>query len=163
MTMDPVITKLQFKGQDPVLLLQAPPEFAPVARAWGKMAAIHRAIDQKATYGFAMVFVQSPGDVRKYAIPAIASLGDDAVFWMAYPKKTSKKYAASINRDEGWDALGGKGFEPVRAVAIDADWSGLRFRKVERIPAMSRRPGMALSEEGKKKTAGKPSTGIRKT
>lgn len=46
--------------------------------------------------------------------------------------------------------LGGNGFEPVRAVAIDEDWSALRFRKVEFIKKMTR--GFAISEEGKRRT-----------
>ena len=37
------------------------------------------------------------------------------------------------NCDSGWPVLGAAGFEPVRMVAIDADWSALRFRRVEHI------------------------------
>jgi len=35
--------------------------------------------------------------------------------------------------DKGWDALTGAGFDTVRLVAIDADWSALRFRRKEHI------------------------------
>jgi hypothetical protein len=147
--MNTILTKLQYKAQDPVLLLQAPPEFAPVAKEWQKSAALHSAIDKKAVYGFAMAFVQSPADVKKHVLPALARLGDDAVLWMAYPKKTSKKYTAAISRDEGWEALGEKGYETVRSVAIDEDWTGLRFRKTEKIPSLKRSPAHALSKEGK--------------
>ena len=55
----------------------------------------------------------------------------DAVVWFAYPKGTSKKYKCDFNRDTGWDALKSAGFDTVRAVAIDEDWTGLRFRRVE--------------------------------
>jgi hypothetical protein len=55
----------------------------------------------------------------------------DAILWMAYPKGTSKRYECEFNRDNGWDVLGRAGFEGVRQVAIDEDWSALRFRRVE--------------------------------
>jgi hypothetical protein len=127
--MNTILNKLQYKAQDPVLLLQSPPEFAAVAKEWKALAALHTMIDKKSTYAFAMAFVQSPADVKKHVAPMLSRLGEDAILWMAYPKKTSKKYSAGINRDEGWDLLGKQGYETVRAVAIDEDWSGLRFRK----------------------------------
>jgi hypothetical protein len=49
--------------------------------------------------------------------------------WFAYPKKTSKKYDVNIHRDKGWEALEQLGFKGVRQVAIDQDWSALRFRR----------------------------------
>ena len=55
----------------------------------------------------------------------------DAIVWFAYPKGTSRKYQCDFNRDNGWDALKALGFDTVRQVAIDADWSALRFRRVE--------------------------------
>jgi hypothetical protein len=38
-----------------------------------------------------------------------------------------------VNRDTGWEALQAAGFDTVRLVAIDADWSALRFRRKEHI------------------------------
>jgi hypothetical protein len=77
----------------------------------------------------------------------------DAVVWVAYPKGTSKRYRSDLNRDSGWASLGAAGFEPVRQVAIDEDWSALRFRRVEFIKSMTRSPKHALSAEGRAKAA----------
>ena len=55
----------------------------------------------------------------------------DAVVWFAYPKGSSKKLRCDFNRDTGWDAVKAAGFDTVRAVAIDEDWTGLRFRRTE--------------------------------
>jgi len=72
-------------------------------------------------------------------IPIInKKLKGDGIVWFAYPKKTSKKYKVEIHRDYGWELVRKLGFESVRAVAIDEDWSALRFRKVEYIKTMSR-------------------------
>ncbi len=73
---------------------------------------------------------------------------------MVYPKGTSKKYTCEFNRDNGWQRLGEHGFEPVRMVAIDEDWSALRFRRAEHIKTMTR--SSAISEAGQQK-AKKPS------
>ena len=70
--------------------------------------------------------------------------------WYCYPKKTSKKYKTDIKRDEAcWQSLGPFNLEGVRQVAIDADWSAVRFRKVEYIKTLKRSARMALSEEAK--------------
>jgi hypothetical protein len=62
----------------------------------------------------------------------IARLAEgDAVIWFAYPKGTSKRYTCDFNRDNGWNRMNAAGFVTVRAVAIDEDWSGLRFRRKE--------------------------------
>jgi uncharacterized protein YbdZ (MbtH family) len=50
---------------------------------------------------------------------------------MAYPKGTSKSYVSDINRDHGWDIVEETGFRRVSQVAIDKDWSALRFRNTK--------------------------------
>ncbi len=77
----------------------------------------------------------------------------DAVLWMVYPKGTSKKTKCEFNRDSGWPALGAAGFEPVRMVAVDEDWSALRFRRVEHIKTMARNPEGAISKAGRRKAS----------
>jgi hypothetical protein len=108
-----------------------------------------------------MAFVQSESDVRKFGLAAAKQLEGDGVCWMVYLKKTSKKYQATITRDHGWALLGEIGFEVVRQVAIDEDWSALRFRRAEHIGSMIRRQSMALSQAGKAKTVNKTNTAIR--
>jgi hypothetical protein len=45
-------------------------------------------------------WMQKPKDRAKKA-------KSDAVVWFAYPKRSSKKYKSGINRDNGWQILGG--------------------------------------------------------
>jgi hypothetical protein len=70
-------------------------------------------------------------------------------------KKTSKKYKSEINRDDGWQVLGQFGFEPVRMVAIDEDWTAIRFRQAEYIKVLTRDKSWAMSKTGKAKAAEK--------
>jgi hypothetical protein len=98
---------------------------------------------------FILTFVKTQRQIDSMATKLPQVLENDAVLWFAYPKGTSKKYNCDFNRDTGWNAFGTLGFEPVRMVAIDEDWSALRLRRVEHIKTMTR--SFALSEAGKKK------------
>ncbi|MGL5541210.1 MAG: hypothetical protein ACRDBX_06230, partial [Erysipelotrichaceae bacterium] len=81
----------------------------------------------------------------------VAKLGEDGVLWYCYPKKSSKRFACAIDRDHGWERLGEHGFEPVRQVALDEEFSALRFRRVEQIKRLTRSANMALSAQAKKR------------
>ena len=158
---DALLAKLNFREQDRVLVLQVPPEFQPVITHWAKRTQVETKAAPRKTYPFTMAFVQSEADVKKYGLAAAKQLEGDGICWMVYPKKTSKKYAATINRDHGWALLGELGFEGVRQVAIDEDWSALRFRRAEHIGSMIRRQSMALSQTGKAKSVNKTNEAIR--
>lgn len=98
---------------------------------------------------FFLAFVTKQNEVNSLAKKASTRLVDDGLLWLAYPKGSSKKYTCDFNRDSGWDELGKLGFEPVRQVAIDEDWSALRFRSVAHIKKMTR--SFAMTSEGKQK------------
>ena len=146
------IQKLNFKDQSPLLILRAPDSFQPVIGEWKSLAKVQTRFSAKTTYSFVLIFVQAEMDVEQLVRTVIPTLTEDAVCWVAYPKQTSKRYTSTINRDHGWSALGEAGFEPVRQVAIDEDWSALRFRQAAHIRTMTRRKEMALSAAGKRKT-----------
>jgi hypothetical protein len=127
--MNAVLKKLLYKGQSPVLLLGAPPEAAALARAFGAPA--HSKPAAATRYGFVLAFARSLGELDAIAKTAAGALADGALFWSAYPKGTSKKYkGADINRDTGHARMKKLGFEGVSLIAIDDDWSAMRFKKV---------------------------------
>jgi hypothetical protein len=70
-----------------------------------------------------------------------------------YPKGTSKRYKSQIDRDHGWNALGREGFESVRMVAIDEDWSAKRFRRASFVKNMIRPKNYRLTERSKARPA----------
>ncbi|HEY7856186.1 MAG TPA: hypothetical protein VIC32_07065 [Terriglobales bacterium] len=94
-----------------------------------------------------LAFVTCLAEVEGYAAKIAERAAADAVVWFAYPKGSSKRYTCEFNRDTGWRALGDKGYEPVRMIAYDEDWSALRFRRVEFIRTMTRK--RAISAGGK--------------
>lgn len=139
--------KLNWKGHDPVVVIGAPASFEPDVAALG--ATVHR--DWVDGVTFAVGFGTTLADVAAFAAGASRTAGD-VVVWFAYPKGSSKRYTCAFNRDTGWQALGDVGFEPVRQIAIDEDWSALRFRRVAFIARMTR--SFAMTAEGKRR-AGK--------
>ncbi|MGF1585624.1 MAG: hypothetical protein ACFCUM_09905 [Bacteroidales bacterium] len=79
----------------------------------------------------------------------------DAILWFCYPKGSSKNYKCGFNRDTGWEGLGKYNLEPVRQVAIDEDWSAIRFRRVEFITNITRAESGAITEEARRRTSQK--------
>ena len=67
-------------------------------------------------------------EIEQFISTIYQKLKGDAVIWLCYPKMTSKNYKCDFNRDSGWISLGKYNLEPVRQVAIDDDFSALRFR-----------------------------------
>jgi hypothetical protein len=127
-----IFEKLNLKDQQEILVLRAPESFQPeLARL--PVLTIHHHIESVPQIGFLLAFVTRKAEVDALAGPVAARAVGDAIVWFTYPKGTSKKYKCDFNRDTGWDSLKAAGFDCVRAVSIDADWTGLRFRRKEYI------------------------------
>jgi hypothetical protein len=129
-----VFEKLNLKDQSAIVVLNAPSSFEPeIARLKG--IKVHRSLDGLSEIQFSLAFVTRQSEVDALASQIAKRAKGDAIVWFAYPKGTSKKYKCDFNRDTGWALLNKAGFETVRAVAIDEDWSGLRFRRSEFVKA----------------------------
>jgi hypothetical protein len=102
------------------------------------------------TFSFALVFVTTSKQIEDFMSEMDEKMMGDAAIWLAYPKKTSKRFSSEIHRDNGFQVMGQWDFEPVTQIAIDEDWSALRFRRVAFIAKMTR--SFAMTEEGKNKT-----------
>jgi hypothetical protein len=146
--MTPLFRKLNLGAHSVIHVLNAPASFAPELAAL-KDVTVKRTVSGSSTFAMAFVITQAELDGASNKLAAACT--GDSVLWMVYPKGTSKKYKCEFNRDSGWAALGAAGFEPVRMVAIDEDWSALRFRRVEHIKTMTRRHDHRISKAGKKK------------
>jgi hypothetical protein len=144
----PVFQKLNLKQHSRILVLNPPESFeAEIATLQG--ITVVRALTGVDDIGFWLAFVTKQAEVDTLAKAIAKQAKGDAVVWFAYPKGTSKKYHSEINRDSGWQVLGTAGFEPVRMVAIDEDWSALRFRRAEFIKTMTRAKEHRMTAEGK--------------
>jgi hypothetical protein len=129
--------KLQLKGQQEILVLQAPDSFeSELAQLPVTHILLH--IESAPEIHFSLAFVTKQSEVDAFAAQIAARAKGDAAVWFAYPKGTSKKYKCDFNRDTGWAAMHAAGFDTVRAIAIDEDWTALRFRRTEFIKSSKR-------------------------
>lgn len=149
-TMTPLFKKLNFKGQTPVGVWQAPDSFREEMEAMKGETHFITTFNESAKLPFAIAFTTRQEELNLLSKIMDEHTEGDAIIWIAYPKGSSKRYPCDFNRDTGWEAWGAAGFEPVRQVAIDEDWSALRFRRVAYIQKMTR--SFAISDEGKRKT-----------
>lgn len=156
--MNPLFKKMQFKDQAVACILNAPESFFPAMEEMTALTEIHSTLKDEELYPFLLGFVKTIAELADFATQIKGNLDSDGLFWIAYPKKSSRNYNSDITRDQGWQPIGGLGYEAVRMVAIDADWSALRFRKAELIKTMKRRNKGAISEKGKERTKENPVT-----
>jgi hypothetical protein len=144
-----VLKKLNFKDQgQSVLIVNAPKAYDNVIAAFE--GEVHQQAKQ-VMYDFVQVFGTSNQELQSAAKNAVTHVKDDGLFWLCYPKKSSKAYKGSdCSRETVTGMLSEEGYEPVRQIAIDDDWSALRFKKPEKINKMVRT--FAVTDVGKKRT-----------
>jgi hypothetical protein len=134
-TMRETFTKLNFRAQNPILVLFAPGSFAAELADMAASApetAIHSQPEPNRRYSFILAFGAMKTDLLaavNLVLPHLASGEPNHILWLAYPKQTSKLFSSDVNRDSLWKIMEPFGLTPNRQIAIDEDWSALRFKR----------------------------------
>ena len=149
--MNAIFKKLNFKDQKVLHVINSPGSFKRVLEEMNQHVTVKSSLSGADSVSFFLAFVTRKSEVDTLTQAVVPLLKPEGIFWFAYPKGTSKNYKCDFNRDNGWTMLGELGFEGVRMVAIDQDWTALRFKRAHEIKLMTR--SFAMSEEGKKKVA----------
>src|ERR1035437_2636321 len=123
-----LVKKLNYKGQKRIAVLNAEKKFVSSISGDLKDVVIDQKIDPRYPYEFIVLFVKTQAEVEMFAPMTLHNLIADGILWFCYPKKTSKIFKSDIDRDHGWKILNDSGLLGIRVVAIDTDWSALRFR-----------------------------------
>jgi len=129
--MDGILKKLKYGDQERIAVLNAPEEFRERIAGLLPQVQIDTEINARYLYDFMIAFTPGSSDVEKIGPACVHNLSDDGKLWMAYPKGKSRKYTSDINRDRGWNIVEETGFRRVGQVALDEDWSALRFRNIK--------------------------------
>lgn len=145
--MTPLFKKLNYKSTPEIGVFNAPESFNAELLPMKGEARIVTKVSAIKVGSFLMAFAKTQAELDYWSEALVRKVSDDGVLWFCYPKGSSKKYTCEFNRDTGWYVLAKLGFEPVRSVAIDEDWTGLRFRNPTFIKKMTR--SRALTAEGK--------------
>jgi hypothetical protein len=127
--MTPLFRKLNLTGHNSLVVINAPASFEAELASLSTLD-IRRDAARSEKITFAIAFVQTLAEVQAVAETLLPRTEGDATVWFAYPKGTSRRYTCEFNRDTGWGVVRVLGFDTVRQVAIDDDWSALRFRRV---------------------------------
>lgn len=88
-------------------------------------------------------------EAKKYIKELVIISRGDEYLWFCYPKGTSRKYHSDLNRKRLIELFGPYDFEGVTQIAIDDDWSAIRFKHVDNIKIMKRK--WAGSKKGKER------------
>ncbi|MBY0520903.1 MAG: hypothetical protein K2P79_10820 [Sphingomonas sp.] len=87
-----------------------------------------------------IAFVTTRADVSARLEEALSHYRRGARLWFGYPKK-SGAIATDLSRDHGWEAIASHDMLPVSLVALNDDWSALRFRFRDEIAKLTRKMG----------------------
>jgi hypothetical protein len=132
--MQTVFQKLNLTTQKKIVIYDAPESFSAELERLENVEIVHDPRKPRAVQ-FALAFAVTQAQLDRYATQLAAAADGDAILWFAYPKGASKRYNCEFNRDTGWHVITSAGFESVRQVAIDEDWSALRFRRSQFVKA----------------------------
>ena len=77
--------------------------------------------------GVAVVIAQSAIQLRALVDSLRSELASPPVLWVLYRKGNR----ADVNRDSLWQLLADYGIRPITQVAVDDEWSALRFRRLK--------------------------------
>jgi hypothetical protein len=153
--MTPLFKKLNFKNHSAIVAINYPKSFEVELNAMRDIVPIIESIKKAKEIDFALLFVTKQKEIDGLIKEIYPKLKGDVALWFCYPKGTSKNYKCDFNRDTGWQTVATYNLETVRMVAIDEDWSALRFRKIEFVKTITRRESFALTKEAKARTTQK--------
>jgi len=116
----PVAERLQIKGTRRLAVINAPKSVDNQIGARKVRVGMNAA-------DVALLFVRNRAELDEKLPSVLGSLKNAAIFWLAYPKLTSKR-AGDLNRDIIHKLAPQHGLDTVAQIAIDEDWSALRLK-----------------------------------
>jgi len=121
-----LIQKLKTKP-GAVVVINSPGDILAEFKSLKPAASIPSGAKQR--FDFALLFTTNSKELETTWKRIIPALKDDAVFWVAYPKKSSgiKSDLAGMSSG-GWTVHAGSPWQPVAAVSINDTWTGVRFK-----------------------------------
>jgi hypothetical protein len=121
-----LLKKLQIKPGARIRLIAAPEDVTAALATGATLTPLDQPCDA------AIAFCANPDEVARFGPRAIAGLAEDGPLWFAYRKGAAAKQSG-LSRDVGWAALHALGYRPVRSIAFDEEWTGLRYRETWRV------------------------------
>ncbi len=121
--------KFFVKENQSLLALNAPPEFLPLMSPLPEGAHIKEQGD--GPFDQVHIFCITESEMKDLISIARERIKNEGRIWLAYPKGSSKKYKAEINRDSIWKYAKLIAMDAVSLIAINEDWSSMRLKFVD--------------------------------
>jgi hypothetical protein len=127
--------KLRFAAEHHVAVLNAPDGY--LTQLQPGPAEIKTALELNESYDGVLLFVKDVDELRRLGPAAIRAAKPAGLLWITYPKGGKTKAATDLPATPWWvqrDVLGEitsqTGYKAVAFVAIDENWTALRFKRV---------------------------------
>jgi hypothetical protein len=133
--LSPMAKKLRFAPEHRVAVLNAPDGY--VAQLQPGPAEVKTNLAPNDAYDGVLLFVKDVDELRRLGPAAIHAAKPAGLLWIIYPKGGKTKGATDLPATPWWvqrDVLGEitsqTGYKAVAFVAIDENWTALRFKRV---------------------------------
>ena len=121
----PLMDRLRIKPGMTVLLLNAPDDFVRTLEPLPADVTLDTRPD--GLFAAVIAVFHSTAEADQFSARAAEAVQPDGLLWTCYPK-LSGALKSDLTRDKGWTVLYELGWGPVSQIAVDADWSALRWR-----------------------------------
>jgi len=118
-----LLNKLRFKAAGTLYVINAPGDCHYLFEGME----VKTSLPGRPTADQLILFAESSNVLDSFVAELDGKLADDAVFWIAYPKK-SGKIQSDLVRNEGWKLVFSL-YNGVSSAAVNNDWSAVRFKK----------------------------------
>ena len=135
MSENPLVKKLKIQSGQRLLIMNAPEGYLDQFDRLPSETVVSK--KPEGIFDFVQLFATSKAELDKLAPQAISALKPDGMFWISYPKKSSK-IQSDLTMYNGWEVLTKAGYYGIALISIDDTWSAARFRPKA---AVKRRPG----------------------
>lgn len=127
--------KLRLLAEHSVAILNAPDGY--MAQLHPGPADMSTELESSRTYDAVQLFVRDTDELRRLGPAAINATKPNGLLWITYPKGGKTRGATDLPATPWWvqrDVLGEvtsqTGLKPVAFIAVDENWTALRFKRV---------------------------------
>lgn len=132
--LSPMSKKLRLTADHRVAVLNAPAGYGDTLKPGP--ARIDAEVEPQGGYDAVQLFVQSVDELKRLGPAAIRAVKPGGLLWITYPKGGQTRGATDLPATPWWmqrDVLGDitseRGYKPVAFVAVDENWTALRFKR----------------------------------
>lgn len=128
--MHTLFQNLKLEKQKEILILNQPDGFAEELAALVDIE-IYESLIQVNKTEFALIFVTTIEELESQLQTLLPKLKEDAILWIAHPRKKSLSLFTDITDLYHWKPLINNCYDEAGRIKVNADWEAIRFRKLE--------------------------------